>query len=105
MYCTNCGIKLDDDSHFCPECGHQQELSTAEDGQIASSGAQETVPPCATAVDSTGTSPFGEKLKAICDKFGFDSLGFQSLDGMLEAIGIDKDKVCTYCWTGKKDND
>ena len=44
-------------------------------------------------------------LKTICDKFGFDSLGFQSLDGMLEAIGLDRDKVCTYCWTGKKDND
>jgi len=41
-------------------------------------------------------------LKAICDKLGFDSLGYQSLDGLLEAIGIDKDKVCTYCWSGKK---
>ena len=41
-------------------------------------------------------------LKAICDKFGFDSLGYQSLDGLLEAIGIDRDKVCTYCWTGKE---
>ena len=41
-------------------------------------------------------------LKAICDKFGFDSLGYQSLDGLLEAIGIDRNKVCTYCWTGKE---
>ena len=41
-------------------------------------------------------------LKAICDKFGFDSLGYQSLDGVLEAIGIDRDKVCTYCWNGKE---
>ncbi len=39
-------------------------------------------------------------LKTICDKFGFDSLGYQSLDGMLEAIGLDRNKVCTYCWTG-----
>ena len=44
-------------------------------------------------------------LKTICKKFGFDSLGFQTLDGLLEAIGIDKEHVCTYCWTGKKDND
>ena len=44
-------------------------------------------------------------LKRICQKFGFDSLGYQTLDGMLEAIGIDKDKICTYCWTGKDDND
>ncbi len=41
-------------------------------------------------------------LKAICKKFGFDSLGYQSLDGLLEAIGLDRDKVCTYCWTGKE---
>jgi len=41
-------------------------------------------------------------LKTICEKFGFDSLGYQSLDGLLEAIGIDKDKVCTYCWSGKE---
>ena len=45
----------------------------------------------------------GQKLlKCICDKLGFDSLGYQSLDGLLEAIGIDEDKVCTYCWTGKE---
>ena len=41
-------------------------------------------------------------LKAICEKFGFDSLGYQSLDGVLEAIGIDRNKVCTYCWNGKE---
>ena len=41
-------------------------------------------------------------LKAICEKFGFDSLGYQSLDGVLEAIGIDPEKVCTYCWSGKE---
>ena len=41
-------------------------------------------------------------LKAICDKFGFDSLGYQSLDGVLEAIGIDPSKVCTYCWNGRE---
>ena len=41
-------------------------------------------------------------LHAICAKLGFDSLGYQSLDGLLEAIGIDRDKICTYCWTGKE---
>ncbi len=41
-------------------------------------------------------------LKTICDKLGFDSLGYQSLPGMLEAIGIDPTKVCTYCWTGEE---
>ncbi len=41
-------------------------------------------------------------LKAICDKLGFESLGYQSIDGLLEAIGIDREKVCTYCWTGEE---
>jgi len=41
-------------------------------------------------------------LKRICEMLGFDSLGYQSLDGVLESIGIDKDKVCTYCWSGKE---
>ena len=40
-------------------------------------------------------------LKSICEEMGFDSLGYQNLDGLLEAIGLDKDKVCTYCWTGR----
>ena len=41
-------------------------------------------------------------LKAICEEMGFDSLGYQSLDGLLESIGLDRDKVCTYCWTGEE---
>ena len=41
-------------------------------------------------------------LKSICEEMGFDSLGYQSLDGLLEAIGLDRSKVCTYCWTGEE---
>lgn len=41
-------------------------------------------------------------LKCICEKLGFNSLGYQSLEGLLEAIGIDRDKICTYCWSGKE---
>ena len=50
-----------------------------------------------------GTTERGKcLLHTICEKFGFTSLGYQSLDGILEAIGIDRDKICTYCWTGKE---
>ncbi len=41
-------------------------------------------------------------LKHICTEMGFDSLGYQTLDGLLESIGLDRDKVCTYCWTGEE---
>ena len=41
-------------------------------------------------------------LRTICEEMGFSSLGYQSLDGLLEAIGIDRAKICTYCWTGRE---
>ena len=41
-------------------------------------------------------------LQTICEEMGFDSLGYQSLDGILEAIGLERDKICTYCWTGEE---
>lgn len=40
--------------------------------------------------------------KAICDKFHFESLEFQSLEGLIEAIGLESCKLCTYCWNGKE---
>ncbi len=39
--------------------------------------------------------------KKICDDFKFASLEFQTLEGVIEAIGIDKCKLCTYCWNGQ----
>ena len=41
-------------------------------------------------------------LKTICEDMGFDSLSYQSLQGMIEAIGIDPEKICTYCWDGRE---
>ena len=40
-------------------------------------------------------------LRSICEEMGFDSLSYQSLDGMLDSIGIDRELICTYCWTGR----
>jgi len=49
-----------------------------------------------------GDSERGKKMrKAICEKFKFDSLGFQTADGVVKAIGMDPCKLCTYCWNGK----
>ena len=41
-------------------------------------------------------------LEAICKKLHFTSLGYQSLEGLMKAIGLEPCKVCTYCWTGKE---
>lgn len=40
--------------------------------------------------------------KVICDKLNFASLEFQSLQGTIDAIGIEPCKLCTYCWNGKE---
>lgn len=45
----------------------------------------------------------GKKLRdAIAKKFNFASLEYQTLDGICEAIGLEKCKLCTYCWNGKE---
>lgn len=50
-----------------------------------------------------GNTERGRKLRdRICESFHFDSLEFQTLDGVIEAIGIDKCNLCTYCWNGKE---
>lgn len=41
-------------------------------------------------------------IDMIREELGFTSLRYQSLEGMLEAIGIDPENVCTYCWNGKE---
>ncbi|MEE1357212.1 MAG: amidophosphoribosyltransferase [Clostridia bacterium] len=40
--------------------------------------------------------------KAICENFNFTSLEFQSLEGIIKAIGLEPCKLCTYCWNGKE---
>jgi len=45
----------------------------------------------------------GKNLRrAISEKLHFASLEFQSLDGIVKAIGISPCKLCTYCWNGKE---
>lgn len=40
-------------------------------------------------------------VEEVRDYIGADSLGYLSLSGMLEAIGIDSAASCNACWTGK----
>lgn len=50
---------------------------------------------------SDASTERGRKLrKIICDNLNFTSLEFQSLEGIVKAIGLDRDKICTYCWDG-----
>ncbi|MDE6111372.1 MAG: amidophosphoribosyltransferase [Eubacterium sp.] len=52
------------------------------------------------------TDPDSEKyqkmIDRICEKLHFTSLRYHRLDDMIDAVGIDPNKLCTYCWNGKE---
>ncbi len=44
----------------------------------------------------------GKKLREIIGKeLKLTTLGYQSIEGLIEAIGLPAECVCTYCWNGK----
>ena len=52
---------------------------------------------------SDASTERGQRMrKAICEKLHMASLEFQSVEGLAEAIGLDRCKLCTYCWTGEE---
>ena len=50
-----------------------------------------------------GSTERGRNLRrAIAEKLHFASLEFQSLEGVVKAIGLPPCELCTYCWNGKE---
>ena len=45
---------------------------------------------------------YEQMVEEIRKEMNFTSLAFARLDDMLESVGIDKCKLCTYCWDGKE---
>ncbi|MCR5799739.1 MAG: amidophosphoribosyltransferase [Lachnospiraceae bacterium] len=45
---------------------------------------------------------YDSMLEEIRKQLNFTSLRFHRLDDLIEAIGLDADKICTYCWDGKE---
>ena len=50
------------------------------------------------------SDPDSEKYAAMVNKVAemldLDSLMYQRLDDLVEAIGLPKEKLCTHCWDG-----
>ena len=50
--------------------------------------------------------PVSDDYQAMLDRMaemlGVDSVRFQTLDGLVRSIGIDPDRLCTYCWSGRE---
>jgi len=44
---------------------------------------------------------YKEMVKIICKKLKLTSLKYQKLEDLVKAIGLPKEKLCTYCWDGK----
>ena len=45
----------------------------------------------------------GKRLReCLCEKLHLKTIEFQSLEGIIEAIGLEPCKLCTYCWNGKE---
>ena len=52
---------------------------------------------------SDPTTERGRKLRdTIAKNMKFASLEFQTLEGIIKAIGLPEDELCTYCWNGKE---
>lgn len=45
---------------------------------------------------------YEEMVEEIRKKLNFTSLRYHRLDDMIESIGIEPCKLCTYCWNGKE---
>ena len=41
-------------------------------------------------------------VEVIRDRLSLTSLRYQTLDDMVEAIGVPREKLCTFCWSGKE---
>ncbi|MBO7387588.1 MAG: amidophosphoribosyltransferase [Lachnospiraceae bacterium] len=48
------------------------------------------------------SSEYREMIGRIGKELNFTSLRFHRLDDMIEAVGLPKEKLCTYCWDGKE---
>ena len=45
---------------------------------------------------------YKKMVDLICEEMNFTSLRYHRLDDLIEATGLPADKLCTYCWNGKK---
>ena len=48
------------------------------------------------------TDKYHDMTEAIGREMNFSSLRYHRLDDMMQSVGIDPDKLCTYCWNGKE---
>ena len=55
-----------------------------------------------TLYSNPDTPEYKEMLRRIGEKLNFTTLRYHRLDDMIESVGIEREKLCTYCWDGKE---
>jgi amidophosphoribosyltransferase len=48
------------------------------------------------------TAEYGELVERIRRQLNFTTLRYHRLDDMIASVGIDREKLCTYCWDGQE---
>jgi amidophosphoribosyltransferase len=44
---------------------------------------------------------YRDMVEYIREKLNLTSLAFQTVDDLVASIGLPRDQLCTYCWTGE----
>lgn len=55
-----------------------------------------------SAYSNPETAEYQEMIRRIGVQLNFTTLRYHRLDDMISSVGIDKDKLCTYCWDGRE---
>ena len=58
--------------------------------------------PDLTAYVDPDSTEYKEMLEKIREKLNFTSLRYHRLDDMIKSVGIDRCRLCTYCWDGRE---
>lgn len=69
-------------------------IERLENGQVTEEVLQEYADP--------ETEKYEQMVEEIRKELNFTTLRFNRLDDMLEATGLERCKLCTYCWNGKE---
>ena len=48
---------------------------------------------------------YAKMIDSICTRLKLTSLKYQRLENLIKAIGLPREKVCTYCWNGCSSDD
>ena len=65
-------------------------------------GTEDLTPEILKQYSDSNTEKHAAMVKRIGEIMGFDSLKYQTLENLLDAVEVDKCKLCTYCWDGRE---